>query len=59
MNILNKKEIKEKDIKSIEILLSIIDNTSIHMPHTIIRQAADAKISIENIKNNIKNKSND
>ena len=59
MEILNKKEIKEEDVKSIEILLSIIDNTSISMPHTIIRQAADAKISIENIKNNIKNKSND
>ena len=54
-----KKEIKEEDIKSIEILLSIIGNTSIDMPHTIIQQAADAKISIENIKNNIKNKSND
>ena len=54
-----KKEIKEEDIKSIEILLSIIANTNINMPQTIIQQAADAKISIENIKNNIKNKSND
>lgn len=53
-----KKEIREEDVKSIEILLAILDSST-SLSNSIMQQAADAKISIENIKNNINNKAND
>lgn len=53
-----KKEIREEDVKSIEILLAILDSST-NLSNSIMQQAADAKISIENIKNNINNKAND